>query len=110
MKSLLLVTSTLAAASAFPKTVGDANDIIRDHVNSYTSDVEIGKTLCEKYTCCTVTATNSCELSTMPRDQTTLVLPGGESRCIYSYSTPFAFQVIPGDKDKVLMYFQGNNS
>jgi len=110
MKSLLLVTSTLAAASAFPKTVGDANDIIRDHVNSYTSDVEIGKTLCEKYTCCTVTATNSCELSTMPRDQTTLVLPGGESRCIYSYSTPFAFQVIPGDKDKVLMYFQGGGA
>lgn len=46
----------------------------------------------------------------MPRDQTTLVLPGGNTRCIYSDSTPFAIQVIPGDSDKLVVYFQGGGA
>jgi len=46
----------------------------------------------------------------MTKDKSTLVLPGGETRCIFSTSTPFAFQVIPGDTDKVLVYFQGGGA
>jgi hypothetical protein len=62
----------------------------------------------------------------MPKDETTLVLPGGTTRCIFSTSTPFgrtlvfflfltsqmsvAFQVIPGASDKVLLYFQGGGA
>eukprot|EP00604_Paraphysomonas_vestita_P002025 CAMPEP_0174820430 /NCGR_PEP_ID=MMETSP1107-20130205/4264_1 /TAXON_ID=36770 /ORGANISM="Paraphysomonas vestita, Strain GFlagA" /LENGTH=386 /DNA_ID=CAMNT_0016035773 /DNA_START=126 /DNA_END=1286 /DNA_ORIENTATION=- len=46
----------------------------------------------------------------LPKDQSTLVLPGGETRCIFSTSTPFAFQVIPGDTDKLLLYFQGGGA
>jgi hypothetical protein len=46
----------------------------------------------------------------MPKDQTTLVLPGGNTRCIHSYSTPFAFQVIPGDSDKLVFYLQGGGA
>eukprot|EP00604_Paraphysomonas_vestita_P003633 CAMPEP_0174820236 /NCGR_PEP_ID=MMETSP1107-20130205/3928_1 /TAXON_ID=36770 /ORGANISM="Paraphysomonas vestita, Strain GFlagA" /LENGTH=376 /DNA_ID=CAMNT_0016035169 /DNA_START=214 /DNA_END=1344 /DNA_ORIENTATION=+ len=46
----------------------------------------------------------------MPKDQTTLVLPGGNTRCIFSTSTPFAFQVVPGSSDKVLLYFQGGGA
>eukprot|EP00981_Chlorochromonas_danica_P003179 scaffold633_cov288-Ochromonas_danica.AAC.14 len=46
----------------------------------------------------------------MTKDSSTLVLPGGETRCIFSYSTPFAFQVIPGDTDKLLFYFQGGGA
>lgn len=46
----------------------------------------------------------------MKKDETTMVLPGGKTRCIFSYSTPFAFQVIPGDSDKLLFYFQGGGA
>eukprot|EP00602_Paraphysomonas_sp_CaronLab_P002819 CAMPEP_0185025820 /NCGR_PEP_ID=MMETSP1103-20130426/9394_1 /TAXON_ID=36769 /ORGANISM="Paraphysomonas bandaiensis, Strain Caron Lab Isolate" /LENGTH=380 /DNA_ID=CAMNT_0027559187 /DNA_START=233 /DNA_END=1375 /DNA_ORIENTATION=- len=46
----------------------------------------------------------------MPRNSSTMVLPGGETRCIYSYSSPFAFEVIPGDTDKVLFFFQGGGA
>lgn len=46
----------------------------------------------------------------MTRDQSTLVLPGGETSCIYSGSTPFAFQVFPGDSDKLVVYFQGGGA
>lgn len=49
-------------------------------------------------------------MSALPRDESTLVLPGGETRCIFSDSTPFAFQVIPGDSDKLLFYFQGGGA
>ena len=65
----------------------------------------------------------------MKKDASTLVFPGGETRCIYSYSTPFSFQVsiilqlsppsittttclqvIPGDSDKVVLYFQAGGA
>ena len=65
-------------------------ETIRSHVDSYAPT----KTQCSDTTpCCTVSSSESCSLSTMPKDETTLVLPGGDTRCIYSYSTPFAFQV-----------------
>lgn len=90
------------------------------------------------FQCCNVTATESCSLNNMPQDQSTLVLPGGNTRCIYSTSTPFgilyfflfylfnsslwlililfilliftAFQVVPGSSDNVLLYFQGGGA
>ena len=46
----------------------------------------------------------------MSKDTSTLVFPGGETRCIYSDSTPYAFQVIPGATDKLLFYFQGGGA
>jgi hypothetical protein len=39
-----------------------------------------------------------------------LILPGGSTRCIYSTSTPYAFQVIPGAIDKVVVYYQGGGA
>jgi hypothetical protein len=51
---------------------------------------------CQGTTCCTVSSTESCSVASMTKDETTLVLPGGNTRCIYSYSTPFAFQVWNG--------------
>lgn len=67
---------------------------ISQHVKSFTTQ-KLGQGLCDGQTCCNVTSTESCPISTMLKDQSTLVLPGGETRCIYSYSTPFAFQVLP---------------
>jgi hypothetical protein len=57
-----------------------------------------------------MSATEPCPITDMPPDATTLVYPGGETRCIYSTSTDFAFQVIPGDSDKLLFFFQGGGA
>ena len=35
---------------------------------------------------CYVSSTEPCDVSSMPKDQTTLVYPGGATRCIYSDS------------------------
>ena len=51
--------------------------------------------------------TEGCSLDSLPSTSSSLVLPGGDTRCIFSYSTPFAFQVYRGDSDKLLFYFQG---
>jgi hypothetical protein len=105
-----LVSMSLAAGSAASLlTQEKAHDVIRENLQSYQT-VGAGRSLCSQNTCCNITATESCSLASMPRDETTLVLPGGDTRCIYSYSTPFAFQVIPGDKDKVLLFFQGGGA
>ena len=64
----------------------------------------------EKSDTCHVTAHNACSLKKMRRDQSYVVYPGGATRCIYSSSTPFGFQVIPGDSDKLLFTFQGGGA
>jgi hypothetical protein len=69
-----------------------AEETILTEVSKYKSQLGID-TLCTKNTCCTVSATESCSISKMTKDKSTLVLPGGETRCIFSDSTPFAFQV-----------------
>jgi hypothetical protein len=45
-----------------------------------------GNSLCQKYKCCNITANEKCDISAMPSDQSTLVLPGGETRCIFGDS------------------------
>jgi len=59
---------------------------------------------------CDMTTGDSCDITNMPQDTTTLVSPGGMTRCIFSGSTPYSFQVIPGDTSKVLVYFQGGGA
>lgn len=56
--------------------------------------------------------TEKCALESLPSTpgSSSLVLPGGETRCIFSTSTPFAFQVYRGDSDKLLFYFQGGGA
>jgi recombinational DNA repair protein RecR len=69
----------------------ESRQTIQNHINSLTP--KLGKNICDGQTCCNVTSTEKCSISSMTRDQSTLVLPGGDTRCIYSTSTPFAFQV-----------------
>ncbi|CAE7805883.1 unnamed protein product [Symbiodinium sp. CCMP2456] len=53
----------------------------------------------------------SCPLHDMELDSSTLVLPGGQSRCIFSnVASEYAFQVIPGDTNKLLIFFQGGGA
>lgn len=108
---LVLLGAALVQGATFADHRYDASiKTIQQHVASYSRDYKIGKSLCQEYSCCNVTSSNTCGINTFPKDQTTLVLPGGQTRCIYSYSTPFAFQVIPGDSDKLLFYFQGGGA
>ena len=91
---------------AFGLKFDEARTALQNEVKGYQRTVGVGKTLCETYTCCEL-ENSSCDISTMPQDETTLVLPGGASQCIFDDSTPYAAQVIPGDKDKLLVFFQG---
>lgn len=84
------------AQSAFARSGLDANidqnvvNKIQKYVDSYVpADVSATPS-------CTISATESCSITGFAKDQTTLVLPGGETRCIYSYSSPFKFQVQNG--------------
>jgi len=88
-------------------TYKEASKIIKDYVASQPS---IGRDLCDKYTCCTLSDDEKCNIDTFITDSSTLVLPGGESRCIFSSSTPYAFQVIPGASDKLIVYLQGGGA
>ena len=69
---------------------------------------------------CIMTDTNSCDLKSLPYGNSTLVMlpppPTGANeipdmtkpQCIFG--EPYGFQVIPGDKNKVLVYFQGGGA
>lgn len=102
----IIIASLICAGAAL--NYEEAKEIILENVKSY--QPTIGKSLCQANTCCNITSTESCAISSFEKGETTMVLPGGKTRCIYSYSTPFAFQVIPGDSDKVLFYLQGGGA
>lgn len=56
---------------------------------------------------CRISAAERCPLSMMAQDEITMVYPGGGTRCIFSGSSDYAFEVLRGDEDKLLVYFQG---
>ena len=145
MRFFILLTAITAAVASLQ--VEQAYDIIRNSFSHQQLRQGAGG-LCNSNTCCNITATQSCPLTAMPKDTSTLVLPGGNTRycrifsillllyilppltvfhelififlnflflarfcrCIFSDSTPFAFQIIPGDSDKLLFYFQGGGA
>lgn len=42
---------------------------------------------------CVISRRESCDLNKMLIDESILIQPGGNTRCLFSYSTPFVFQV-----------------
>lgn len=52
----------------------------------------------------------SCKLQDMPSDAISMVYPEGVTRCIFSTSTDFAFQVVKGDPKSLLIFFQGGGA
>lgn len=109
---MILNFSSLLFASLFTGAAGlsyhEAIDAIKTDLKGY--ETLGGQGLCDRNDCCTISETNSCSLDAFAKDKSMLVLPGGETRCIFSTSTEFAFQVIPGDTDKLLFYFQGGGA
>jgi hypothetical protein len=59
---------------------------------------------------CYLSDDQSCDLSQLSDEHTTLVYTGGETRCIFEDSTPYSFQVVRGDPKKVLFYFAGGGA
>ena len=111
----LLVTSVAyeIGATLQGKQLQESAKIIRENLGLYGSRSNGLKSsdLCGNgYSCCDITSTESCDIDSMTPNESTLVFPGGDTRCIYSTSTPYAFQVIPGAMDKVMVYFQGGGA
>mmetsp|Transcript_15439 Transcript_15439/g.43752 ORF Transcript_15439/g.43752 Transcript_15439/m.43752 type:complete len:447 (+) Transcript_15439:86-1426(+) len=92
----------------------DPEKVLQSFVASVEGDMgsELSvETLCNSHGCCNMTtSTSNCSLAEFPQEPSTLVFPGGNTRCIFSTSTPYAFQVWPGASDKILFYFQGGGA
>jgi hypothetical protein len=87
-------------------TLDAVSDLIRRDivVHSGASDLKGAPT-------CQLSATESCPISSLPKDTTTVILTDKSidgSQCIFG--TPYGFQVIPGSSDNVLFYFQGGGA
>jgi len=63
-----------------------------------------------RHASCVLGPTQSCPLSNMSTIGSTLVFPGGSTRCIFSHSSDYSFQVFRGATDRVLIYFQGGGT
>jgi hypothetical protein len=109
---LVVIACCLAAVSFVSASSSLTVDEARRHIKeSFASRANAGgSNLCDSNVCCNISSSETCSISNMKKDSSTLVLPGGNTRCIFSTSTPFAFQVIPGDSDNVLVYFQGGGA
>jgi hypothetical protein len=86
---LLLGIAQKILANEFPF---DPKQVIQEHLQKYYAPIQDGS-LCTNQHCCNITSTEKCSINQFPKDQSSLILPGGDTRCIFSYSTPYAFQV-----------------
>jgi len=57
---------------------------------------------------CHMSDKEECPVADMPRDKLVGVFPGGETTCVSK--SPYMFQVIRGDSDKLLIHFQGGGA
>ncbi|GMH75811.1 hypothetical protein TrST_g5 [Triparma strigata] len=83
----------------------------RDHFDTIREVIGQREQVSKSIECEMDSDADSCAISDMDTSGTsTLVNPGGETRCIYSNTGPFKFQVWPGASDKLLFYFQGGGA
>lgn len=57
---------------------------------------------------CQISRSESCNLSKFPVGESVLIKPGGSTKCLLG--EPYSFQVIRGDKSKILFHFQGGGA
>jgi hypothetical protein len=107
IRLLNVVVGALAVVSGL--NYEEATGIIKKDLEKYSSAAG-GGSLCDRHHCCNISSSNECNLKNFKKDVTSLIYPGGQTRCIFSTSTDFSFQIIPGDTDKVLFYFQGGGA
>eukprot|EP00636_Phaeomonas_parva_P017610 CAMPEP_0118857550 /NCGR_PEP_ID=MMETSP1163-20130328/4596_1 /TAXON_ID=124430 /ORGANISM="Phaeomonas parva, Strain CCMP2877" /LENGTH=336 /DNA_ID=CAMNT_0006790875 /DNA_START=236 /DNA_END=1242 /DNA_ORIENTATION=- len=64
----------------------------------------------EEYYCDLYGDATRCPLAELPANASNVLQTGGETRCIFDDSTPYAFQVVPGSASRLLVYFQGGGA
>lgn len=107
---LSVIAVTFSFEHANEENLRKSFKVIKSYVDSITPEVELPtRSLCQQYTCCNLSSTESCDLDTLTRDKSVLIVPEASTgaQCIFETSTEYAFQVIPGDSDKVLVFYQG---
>ena len=88
----------------------DAFNVIHNYLNESVT-ARIPREICEHFDCCTMSNTESCSMDKLAESRrSTIVMPGGKTRCILVSSTPYGFQVVPGDKDKIVVFFGGGGA
>jgi hypothetical protein len=102
--TLLLLCAGRSSAHESMLSLDEALLVIKNSLNDQIRHTETGSPECF------IDADESCPLDLMASDISTLVYPGGKSRCIFSDSTPFRFQVVRGNSKKVIVYFQGGGA
>jgi hypothetical protein len=114
---MLHVALAVAAATAPPggvyqQLVHDLPIQRRDH-GSRGTFVEDGSEAADSTSTtptCTISKEEHCDLSSMKKDEAAYVRPGGKTRCIFERTGAYQFEVIPGDSDKLLIFFQGGGA
>jgi hypothetical protein len=113
MAVLLLLVFCCLALCLQVESLGfdEAAIVIKEHLSARKHSSSDDYCNANPTLCCELSdSQDGCSVSNMPQDVSTLVFPGGETRCIFSTSSPFNFQVIPGKSDKLLIYFQGGGA
>mmetsp|Transcript_44827 Transcript_44827/g.129662 ORF Transcript_44827/g.129662 Transcript_44827/m.129662 type:complete len:433 (-) Transcript_44827:71-1369(-) len=64
----------------------------------------------EKAHTCKTGEGETCPMSAMKAGESTLVYPGGKTRCLDNSKPDYFFQVIPGSKNKLLIDFEGGGA
>ena len=66
---------------------------------------------CKFHDCCNMTSSpTNCSFAQMERvTKTTFIYPAGKTRSL-DPTAPYSFQVVPGDADKVIFFFQGGGT
>lgn len=110
-KALLAALCVLPVSSKVVDKLGDDDKLsyddaianIQQDVLQYALNKEESSTDC-------YLSDSDCALADLSNETSTLVYPGGKTRCIYEDSTDFRFQVVKGDPKKLLFYFQGGGA
>ena len=87
MKFNLLVVALLNVYRVLASDGSDALEAARTYVQSLDEFDHEWKSECH------ISSTESCGIANFAKDETTMVFPGGETRCIFSNTPNFAFQV-----------------
>ena len=108
--SLYVVSSSFDVGRTAPMSLADAYSVIKEYIQEY-SGLSPAGAYCELNhdKCCTIAESKSgCSLGDFADDVTSIVYTGGETTCIFG--DKYNFQVVKGDSDKLLFYFQGGGA
>ncbi len=83
----LLFAVLLSASAVFADEAAGALQEAADYVKSLDEFDHEWKHECH------MAIGEACDIRNFPKDETTMVFPGGETRCIFSNTPNFAFQV-----------------